>query len=266
MSVRVEGMALTTGVDLKAVAKALEGYTVVRGNPLIVSLGKDSYVIVAAFGAVVFWNYAPVGEDPPVLRRILDAGVWETDDRARDSLTVQPAAGADEITFNEVRLADAGIDRVYLVAQAFAQSLSLERVELDVERILAGLVPLLADLREDGIISMGSRKLLQKVGFSMAVQAEVLSGLAILDRPAETWDNEQAAKLFDRLTDHFDIPQRRAALETKVEFIKSSLSVIMDVVNNSKSHRLEIIIIALIAWEVILPLLQHLGLWFRPVA
>lgn len=260
MNTRVEGMCLTSAVDLKAVAKALEGYSLIRKNPLIVRLDENSYVTVVSFGAVVFWNYTPK-EDPPVLRRILDAGKYSIDERARDSLSVNTSAGVDETLFDEIRLADASPDRIYLVSFAFAQSLALERVELDVERILSGLVPILQDLREDGAIRTRSRDLLQTIGFSMSVQADVMSGLSLLDRPPETWEVESLNKLFDRLTDYFDIPQRRAALTSKGDFIENSVSVIMDVVNSRKSHRLEIIVIALIAWEVMQPLLRSAGIW-----
>lgn len=260
MSIRVEGMCLTTAVDLKAVAKALEGYTVLRKNPLIVAIDDRSFVTVVSFGAVVFWNYVPK-EDPPVLRRILDAGKYTIDDRARDRLEVNAAAGVDEALFDEIKLADASLDRVYLVSFAFAQSLALERVEYDVERILTGLVDILQDLREDGRVRATSATLLQTIGFSMSVQAEVMSGLSLLDRPPETWESESLNKLFDRLYDHFDIAQRRAALERKVDFIENSVSVIMDVVNNRKSHRLESIVILLIAVEVIPTLLKAVGLW-----
>jgi uncharacterized Rmd1/YagE family protein len=259
-------MALTTAVDLKAVAKVLEGYTIVRKNPLMICIADDSYVTVASFGAVVCWNYTPT-EDPPVTRRILDAGiaagdgVYSIDDRARDVLAVDASAKADEALFDVIRLADASPDRVYIVSLALAQSLALERVELDVERILRGLVTILEDLRDDGKIRVRNTELLKTIGFSMGVQAEVMSGLSLLDRPAETWESETLHKLFDRMYDYFDIAQRRAALERKVDFIENSVAVIMDVVNSRKSHRLETIVILLIAWEVLQPLLFKLGIW-----
>jgi len=262
--IAVEGMCLTTSVDLRAVGKALEGYTIVRKNPLIVQVDADSWVTVVSFGAVVFWNYQP-NEDPPILQRILDSSRAGIDDRARDRLTVEIVPGTDEALFDVLKLSDASADRVYLVSFAFAQSLAMERVELEVERILAGLVSQIEDLRRNGRIRTRTRALLQTIGFSMGVQAEILAGLSLLDTPPETWESESLNRLYARLYDYFDIATRRGALERKVDFIEKSVSVVMDVLNARKSHQLEWIVIVLIAVEVVPFLIKEVGPWVMSV-
>lgn len=261
MPLLVEEMCLTGAVDLKATAKALESSEIIRRNPLIIKTGDNAFISILSFGAIIFWN-TKADEHADLLKTITEISQTAVDQRVRDQLWVDPTAGKDEPLFNEVLLADASADRIYLVSFAFAQSVVLERVELDVELILKNLEPLLIDLKEDGHIKAASKTLLQTIGFSMSSQQELMSGLLLLDRPAETWESESLSRLYERLYDYFDIATRQAALEQKVDFIKSSVSVLMDIVNARHSVRLEWIVIILIALEVI-PGMYHIAQEFH---
>lgn len=250
-------MCLTGAIDLKATTKVLAGYEIVRKNPLMLKIADDAYVSIVSFGAIVLWNLK-ADQQAELLKTVLEASQVGVDQRACDSLIVNPSAGKDEPLFNEVLLTDESLDRIYLVSFAFAQSLVLERVELDIERIIKGLSPILADLRKSGQVHAHSRTLLQTIGFSMASEQELMSGLLLLDRPPETWESEALNRLYERLYDYFDITTRQAALERKVSFVDNSVSVVMDIVNSRHSVRLEWIVIVLIALEV-LPEMIRIG-------
>lgn len=254
MVIDVEAISLTRSLDMKKVAGLFPDLNIVWKNPLIVETDTKSYLAITSFGAVAFWNYNQQ-RDQALLKRIVDQTSAETDPRTSDSIRVDPEAGHDEATFEEIRLCDASAERIFIVLFCICQSAALERVELEFDRILEELEPIIKELRHQGNIKAGSKQLLKTVGFSMDMQSEVMSGLSLLDRPGETWESEALDRLYDKLFDYFDVATRRSALYRKIDFIENTCSVIMGVIDSRTSTMLEIVIIVLIAFEVLMAFL-----------
>ena len=72
------------------------------------------------------------------------------------------------------------------------------------------------------------------------------------------WDHPELERLWARLVDEYDLPQRGRAIERKLEVIREMVDTITDLMATRTSHRLEWYIIALIALEIVLGLYDKL--------
>ena len=64
-------------------------------------------------------------------------------------------------------------------------------------------------------------------------------------------------RFWARLVDEYDLPQRGRAIARKLEVIRSTADTITDLMATRTSHRLEVYIIGLIAFEIGLSLYDH---------
>jgi uncharacterized Rmd1/YagE family protein len=66
------------------------------------------------------------------------------------------------------------------------------------------------------------------------------------------WDNPQLDRLYGRLEAEFELGDRARAMERKLEVIGDAAEWLLDLVQDKRSHRLELAILALIAFETLL--------------
>ncbi len=100
-------------------------------------------------------------------------------------------------------------------------------------------------------------RVLRTVGFAMQTRHAVLSNLSVLDKPDATWEYERLERLHGWLFDHFELDHRHVALSRKLDFLAENNRLIMDVLANRKSLRLEWAIVILIAVEILMFGLQE---------
>lgn len=80
--------------------------------------------------------------------------------------------------------------------------------------------------------------------------------LRVLDRPHAVWISSQQSDLWDALRVEFDIKDRFKTLDFKVTLVSESCQFFLSILHSLKSKRLEHIIIALIAVEVVIGVLS----------
>lgn len=229
-------------------------YPVLSVNPLVLEPVRDSWVYLEKFGTVVYWNC------PEALIETLDAdlqaleGVGHRVERTRDELLVEVGAEVEQVGFNEVRLPELRLDSLKIISLALAQSVALEHFELAVTEALVKFRPVVSGMREKGDLVLTQKEALRIVGFAMDVRATVLDNLTLFDDPPETWESERLAHLDSALFDHFDLEERLNAINQKLAYLADAGARVMDLLATRKAHRLEWIIILLIAFEIIMAL------------
>jgi uncharacterized Rmd1/YagE family protein len=122
---------------------------------------------------------------------------------------------------------------------------------LSVTQALKNTTPIVHALESRGELFSSSKNILKTVGFTLAVRDAILSKLSLFDDPAETWQSERLSRLHNLLYDHFDIKKRLSGLQEKVTFLSDLNQILMTLLQNRTSHRLEWIVILLIVIEVI---------------
>lgn len=243
-------------IDLKQFRVRFPHYPVLSSNPLVLEPEKHSYVILARFGAVVFWDcsdeviqdmHAEIQSLPSVLNR---------NDAVRDLLTVHIGKDQDTVTFNEVWLRELTLEKLKIIALVLGQSVALDRFENEVTLALDRFHPVMEALRKKGKLTLSEIEVLRAVGFALQVRAAVLANLTLFDDPPETWESETLAYLDSQLYDQFDLEERLSAINQKLIFLTDMNSTLTTLLSNRKSHRLEWIVIILIFVEIVMFPLQ----------
>lgn len=239
-------------IDLRAFRALHPHHPTLAINPLVLEPQQGSFVFLARFGGVVFWNASEA-----LIRQVHEElkflqGLGRLEERARDFLTVKVGAAGDAVGFSEVQLRELTLDKLRIVSLTLAQSVALDHFEAAVSQAMARFQPVVAALSRSGKLAPPHREVLRLVGFAMEVRAAVLDNLTLFDDPPETWESEALAHLDSGLYDQFDLEERLGAIREKLAYLQDAGATFLDLLNTRKNHRLEWIVILLILSEILL--------------
>lgn len=239
-------------IDLKAFCARHPHHLILGTNPLVLEPQKGSFVFLARFGGVVFWNASEA-----LIRQVHEElkslhGLDQLEERARDFLAVKVGAAEDAVGFSEVDLRELTLDKLRIVSLALAQSVALDHFEAAVSQAMARFQPVVAALSRAGKLALPHREVLRLVGFAMEVRAAVLDNLTLFDDPPETWESEALAHLDSDLYDQFDLEERLGAIREKLAYLQDAGATFLGLLDTRKNHRLEWIVILLILSEILL--------------
>jgi len=272
---RAQAVLAGTGIDLGALGAAERP----GGAPLVVELigaldglgiagaatgglgagrGTTGVAVLFRYGAVVFFGVSPAGvaeylrQIGPHLRQPLGAA-----DRETEGLEVRVARGARE-TFegNVLVLADVTLEKLQVVADIMAKSVSLAHHERNIERQFERIEPFAVNLDHWGRGGRAARELLQHLGAALLAEHRVVAGARVDDSPELLWDHPELERIWARLRDEFEIRERFAALHGKLALISRTAETALELLQNRRALRVEYAIVGLIVFEILLALLQ----------
>lgn len=87
----------------------------------------------------------------------------------------------------------------------------------------------------------------------------MVNDLFLLDKPNILWDNEEAEKLYNMLSSTLELKDRFEIVEHKLTHLKENITLALDLFNHKHSEVLEWIIILLIAFEIVMGLIEFFG-------
>ncbi|MFM7519911.1 MAG: RMD1 family protein, partial [Planctomycetota bacterium] len=252
---RARAVLAGTGIDLAAL-----GATDRTGaTPLVVELvgGLDGggLAMLFRYGAVVFFQASPAAiteylrQIGPHVRQPFSVAEQETEIL---EIRIDPA-GKEAVEGNTLVLAEATLERLQLVADILAKSVSLAHHERAVERQFERVEPFAADLGRSG---RGGRELLRQIGSTLLAEHQVVAGARVDDTPELLWDHPELERLWGRLRDEFEIRERSRALHDKLALVSRTAETALDLLHNTRSLRLEWAVVGLIVCEILLTLLQ----------
>lgn len=151
-----------------------------------------------------------------------------------------------------IRLRAATPERLLLTATVLARSVVLARDEIRIAEVFDRIEPLVTNLRLHGRASMPIRQVMRHIGDVLATQHLVVGRAQIGEKPDLLWDHPELDRLYARLEAEFELEDRSRAIERKVEVIGDAADVLLDLVQDKRSLRLELAVILLIAFEVLL--------------
>jgi uncharacterized Rmd1/YagE family protein len=254
------GQAILAGGGLDLAALGSTDRT--GAAPLVVELvgplTGSGMAVLFRYGAVVFFDVAPAGvteylrQIGPQVRQPFPAAERETEVL---DIRVDPA-GKEAIDGNTLVLADVTIEKLQLVADIMAKSVSLAHHERGIERQFERIEPFAVNLDHWGRGGRAARELLQNLGGALLAEHRVVAGTRVDDSPELLWDHPELERLWARLRDEFEIRERFAALHGKLSLISRTAETALDLLQNRRSLRVEWAIVGLIVFEIALTLVQ----------
>jgi len=223
---------------------------------LVAQLGEGRWALAYDFGALVF-----VGVDPDEQVRLVSAVEKliprEPHAPLTESFLIEVGeVAAPEVRFDRVVVGELTLSVVDIVALVVAQSVSVDYYARDVEEIEVEMDRLIGILRARGRLPGRVSELQRFVGLCMATRNDVLSTLALFDKPDSTWEQEQLDRLWDGLYRMLELDDRYKALEAKLHMFQDNVVVLVDLARARNTNALEIAVVMLIVLEVAIMIWQ----------
>ncbi len=220
---------------------------------LIIEYDATSVAYAYDFGALAFIN-VPEAEVRAVLDRFAAHFPREPHPPLHETFLIEVRPGAAieiEMAFDRVVVPALMPTVLDVVAYLLAQSASLDYYDEDIQSMLDRIGEIAHEVAREGRPRGRQRDLLRFFGACVASEIEIISAIALLDKPDITWEDEHADTLHDKLRYHLEISERYKALEAKLITLRESLKALMEVSSEQRMLVLEIAIVVLILIEVV---------------
>lgn len=225
--------------------------------PLAFRAGANGIAVVFRYGVVVMIGLSALEEDN-VLASLKHRIFGAFDTREEESALVEVnVEREDQIPpGGPIYLRTITLERLLLVAYALADSVVLAHDERQVASVLEQTEPFARALAEKGKVPGGRRAILKHVGNALFVQHRVSGRIAVAEDPDVLWDRPELSRLYSRLKDEYELAERVEGLNQKLKVVSDTAQALTDMINTERSLRLEMLIVALIAFEICITFFQ----------
>ncbi len=218
-------------------------------------------VFAFSFGTLVFVNCANTDVmDFINYVKKLDKNVAEfkTIDYSDDyRLIIDGSAEEVDVTNEEITVPAAEAFYPEVIAVALAKSTALERVEDEISKLFDDVETFINQLKK-GSLNISDERLAVLSGRILSYRYSSISYIMILDRPNIVWRNAEAASVYGDLERMFELPDRYEKINHKSETLLDITQVFADLYHSKRGTRLEWLVIALIAAEIVLGLVERI--------
>jgi uncharacterized Rmd1/YagE family protein len=162
------------------------------------------------------------------------------------------------VEFEYVELKKLTTDHVRMISLAVAQSCATEYFEIRVDKMLYETSTFMNRLAEAGRVPLPLNKLIKIIGSTASTRQSIISNVAILDPPDETWKSKELEKLHREMQQNFDLEVRFRTMDRKLLLIQNHIEILTDLASSRRATIMEVLIILLIAFEVAWKLIETL--------
>ncbi len=250
----VRALQLGEALDLKGLERE-DAFSV---NPLAFTASGNGTAMLFKFGAVVFFNMTPIDEEGLVrgLEERIQGALAE-----REIETVLIVTGPDEEGLlsktGAIQVKSTDQNRLLLVGEALAVSVALAYDERRIAAAFDKIEPLAVTLIKGRLPPGPKSAMLEQIGEALLIQKRLASRVDLDAKPDVLWDHPELERLWAKLVDEYDLPARARAVERKLAVIRDTAEMVTDLVATRTSHRLEILVIVLIAIEIAMALIDR---------
>jgi uncharacterized Rmd1/YagE family protein len=214
---------------------------------------------VYRYGVVVLFGVDAVRERQ-FLERIADQVIDPLPVAEVETATIELAPGDEEQVdaHGNIRLHELTPERLLLTATVLARSVVLGRDETRIAEVFDRIEPVVGALKQHGRTGLSIRKVMRQIGEVLDARHRMVGRAQISEKPEVLWDHPELDRLYGRLEAEYELGDRARVIEHKLEVIGDAADVLLDVVQDRRSVRLELAIIALIAFEIVVGLAEKL--------
>ena len=149
-------------------------------------------------------------------------------------------------------LHSAGLERLQLIADVLSKSLLLGHYETRLAGDFDAIEPLALELDRRGSIRGGTREHLKRIGALLLMEHRMVGRAEIGDKPELLWEHPRLERLYALLEDEFELRERLAALDRKLELAARTERTLVELISTRHALRVEWYIVALIVLEILL--------------
>ncbi|KAG9224832.1 hypothetical protein PTI98_009976 [Pleurotus ostreatus] len=170
---------------------------------------------------------------------------------------IEDSSSSAGLDTNSASLAPSTLLARYAFSQALSRSTALSALEVSLDDYLSSMALLPLSLEQTGKPGMGRKALIKKLGQLMKFRQGInLNRENYLETPDFYWAEPVLEGYFNSMSDALEIKARTTSVNDKITYATEAQSVLRQLLTESSSHRMELIIIALIAVEVVVALIR----------
>lgn len=222
---------------------------------ITINLSVDQEIILFKYGVFVCWNI-----DFENIKFFTDF-VKNYEINSFEAVIIEELnyTIADEfkIHFDTIFLSDVTSISKIAISHALSQNVKLEQFEKEVQSSIDDNSNIPKQLVSTGKINLSKKEISKKIGELFLVKSKINLHYDLLDTPDFFWEYPEHQNFYEILFKYLDIKSRVEVLNKKVEIIQELLNVLGDEQRHKYSSFLEWIIIILIAFEIIINLIDH---------
>jgi len=228
-------------------------------SPLVVAAGERGLAMLFRYGVVVLFNVSDA-EQKAFLKELKERVEKPYRRHETEDTQVRLGAPAEGVSAEGITVATLTLPRLQVVATVLARSVSLAWYETAMAASFDLIEPLARELDKPRASGRVLKEVLRHIGGTLLTQQKVIGRVEIADKPDILWDQPELERLYTRLEDEYELGERLATLERKLELIERTAETTLDLVQSRRMLRVEWYIVALIVFEVALTLYE---MWRR---
>jgi len=252
---RVTARALLLGDRIDTAG--LERSDMISATPLAFRAGGHGFVALYRFGVAVMIGLSPLEEDEVLGQiKLRLSGPHEHIDDETAVLEVSPELNDKIPPGGVILMKDLSPQRLLVVSDALAKSVSLGRDEREVNAVFDIIEPFAAELAQSGKPPWRRRAMLKLIGQTLIAQHRVSGRVAVGEKPDVLWDRPDLERLYTRLEDEYELKERGETLKHKLDTIVETTRTLTDMIDANVATRLEATIVILIIAEILISIGQ----------
>jgi required for meiotic nuclear division protein 1 len=228
-------------------------------SPLAIRIDNEGIAVLFRYGVVVLIGLSQQQEQE--LLEKLSARVSGRLDRYEEETAVIKLAEEDEDQVpagGPILVRAMSPERLLVISDVLAKSVVLAHDERRVAEVFEVIEPFARELATRGKARLNRTGILRLIGNALLVQHRVSGRVAITEKPDALWDRPDLERLYARLEDEYELQERVDTLNRKLAVISETATTLADIIDTQRSLRLELIIVALIALEIVITFYQIL--------
>ncbi|HYN38533.1 MAG TPA: RMD1 family protein, partial [Rhodospirillales bacterium] len=197
--VRVHALLIGKRIDLRALYRS-DSLAV---TPLAIPAGERGMAVLFRYGAIVLFNLQVVEEAAFLVSVKSVVGEPLADpEREEAELAVDPSTDERVDASGVIHLREVTADRLLVVADVLAKSVSLAWDENRVARVFDRIEPVAERLHRAGR-SVSVRDLLGHIADVLITQHRMVGRVQVTEKPELVWDSSDLERLYVRLRDEY---------------------------------------------------------------
>jgi uncharacterized Rmd1/YagE family protein len=260
---RCKALLVGERLDLRALSKVAHGeLQTVATTPLTVATKGGGVAVLFRYGAVVLFDVAAADEATLVdWLRSFTSGPLPKTEVEEIEVRVDPNA-TEGVENGVIVLKNHDVERFQVVAENAGKSIVLGLYESRVAESFERIEPFALEIEITGRSRQKARALLRHLGTALLSQQQMVGRVQPAEKPDVLWDRPDLEILNVRVADELEIRERNIVLERKLDLIAKTTQILLDLLQDRRTLRVEWYVVALIVFEIALSLFQ-MTVWRR---
>jgi uncharacterized Rmd1/YagE family protein len=232
-----------------------ESWRRIADGPIVLAAPSGGCAMLFRYGAVVLFGVSADDEQrllqELVVREALARPETEMVELRIEGSRVQESRIEEGVIY----VPDENLQRLQIIAEVLAKSVVLAHYESTIANVFDKIEPLAQNLNDHGRAGK-VRELLEHIGGALLSEQRMVGRVEVREKPEALWDNAELERFYPRLDREYELRDRAASLERKLDLISRTARTALDLVQQRSYLRVEWYIVVLILVEIMLTLYE----------